>query len=101
MKQTEFIVILEDGIRKRHIHATDKGKVITFAVQLEILVKRKWKPIIRYDCTHGFSHIDKYDISGNKTKKVLNLSYENALTLADFDINNNWDKYVKNFLKNN
>ena len=45
------------------------------------------------------SHIDKYDIHGNKTKELLNLSYKNALTMADYDLNNNWEKYVKHFIK--
>lgn len=99
LKETEFIVILDDGVRKRHYHAIEKGKVIRFAVQLEVLVDKKWQPVIRYDCAHGFAHIDKFDKKGNQTKESLNLNFENALTLADYDINNNWEKLVKNFLK--
>ena len=99
MKQTEFVVILDDRVRKRHVHTVEKGEVVNFAVQLEVFVKGAWKTVIRYDCAHGFSHIDKYDIHGNKTKELLNLSYKNALTMADYDLNNNWEKYVKHFIK--
>ncbi|MBN4049693.1 hypothetical protein JYT36_00535 [Bacteroidales bacterium AH-315-N07] len=99
MKETEFTIVLSDGVRKRHQHKLEKGKVVNFVVQLEVQFKNKWKPVIRYDCAHGFSHIDKYDKKGNQKKEKLNLDFQNALTLADHDINENWKKYIKTFLK--
>ena len=78
---------------------TDKGKVIYFAVQLEIKVGYEWKVALRYDCSHNFSHVDKYDIKGNKVKTALDLSFESALTFGDWDINENWAKYKEEFLK--
>ena len=54
---------------------------------------------VRYDCSHGFSHVDKYDIKGNQTKKMLNLSFESGLIYGDWDINKNWLKYKQEFLK--
>ncbi len=98
-KVVDFTVILDDGVRKRHYHETEKGKVIYFAVQLEVKVKDQWKVVIRYDCSHKFSHIDKYDIKGNKTKITLNLNFESALTYGDWDINENWLKYKEELLK--
>ena len=94
-----FVVIFGEGIRKRHYYETEKGKVVYFSVQLEIGVKGDWKVAIRYDCSHGFSHMDKYDIKGNQIKKNLNLSFESALTYGDWDINKNWLKYKDEFLK--
>ncbi len=43
--------------------------------------------------------MDKYDIKGKQTKKVLNLSFESVLTFGDWDINKNWLKYKQEFLK--
>ncbi|MEW6417121.1 MAG: hypothetical protein AB1480_03250 [Nitrospirota bacterium] len=94
-KIVDFVVVFDDGVRKRHYHETEKGKVTYFAVQLEIEVKGEWKVVVRYGCSHGFSHIDKYDIRGNKTKEILNLSFESALTYGDWDINKNWLKFLK------
>ncbi|MBE9580598.1 MAG: hypothetical protein IMF18_03160 [Proteobacteria bacterium] len=94
----DFVVIFDDGVRKRHFHETDKGRVVRFVVQLEVKIESQWKPVIRYDCAHGFSHADRYDISGNKTKARLDLKFENALTFADWDINRNWEKYKTKFL---
>lgn len=94
-----FAVVFDDGVRKRHYHETEKDKVICFTVQLEIKVKGEWKVAVRYDCSHGFSHIDKYDMKGNQTKKEVNLNFESALTYGDWDISKNWVKYKKEFMK--
>jgi len=80
-------------------HKTEKGNVIEFSVQLEVRIKDEWKPVIRYDCSHNFSHIDRYTIKGKKSKEKINLTYEESLTLADEDININWELYKERFLK--
>jgi hypothetical protein len=98
-KVVDFLVVFGEGVRKRHHHETEKGEVIYFAVQLEVNVGGEWKVVVRYDCSHRFSHLDKYDIKGNKTKRTLDLSFESALTFGDWDINENWLKYKEEFLK--
>jgi hypothetical protein len=98
-KSVEFVVVLDDGVRKRHRHETISGKVVHFAVQLEIRVQQEWRVAVRYDCAHGNAHMDRYDIRGNQTKRALNLQFESALTYGDWDINENWQKYRDAFLK--
>ena len=98
-KTVDFVIVLDEGVRKRHHHETEKGMVINFAVQLEVKVGSDWKTVVRYDCSHRFSHMDKYDIKGNKTKTALDLGFESALTFGDWDINENWPKYKEQFLK--
>jgi len=98
-KSIEFIVILDDGVRKRHRHETNGGKVTNFVVQLEIRIEQEWKVAIRYDCAQGYSHVDRYDKTGEKTKRLLNLQFESALTYGDWDINENWQHYRDSFLK--
>ena len=46
-KTVDFVVVFEDGVRKRHYHETDRGKVLYFAVQLEVRVNEDWKPVVR------------------------------------------------------
>jgi hypothetical protein len=92
-KSIEFIVIMDDGVRKRHRHETKAGKVINFVVQLEIRIEEERKVAIRYDCAHGFSHVDRYDKMGKQTKLPMNLQFESALTYGDWDINENWQHY--------
>ena len=98
-KIVDFVVIFDDGVRKRHRHETEKSNVKYFAVQLEIEVEGEWKVAVRYDCAHGSSHMDTYDIKGKQIKRMLNLSFESALTYGDWDINKNWLKYRQEFLK--
>jgi hypothetical protein len=100
-KTVEFVIIFDDGVRKRHHHRTENGVVAYFAVQLEVMIKDEWKVVIRYDCSHGFSHMHRYDIMGKEIKKMLHLNFESALTFGDWDIGENWQKYVKKFLGGN
>jgi hypothetical protein len=90
---------LGEDTRKRHFHRTERGKVINFAVQLEVKVDGVWQPVIRYDCAHDFSHIDRYNIHGEQEKEALQLSYAESLTLADDDIDLNWETYKTRFLE--
>jgi hypothetical protein len=85
--------------RKRHFHKTERGKVINFTVQLEVKVKGAWQPVIRYDCAHDFSHIDRYNMRGEQAKEALQLPYAESLTLADDDIDLNWETYKMRFLE--
>ena len=79
-KVVDFLVVFGEGVRKRHYHETEKGKVTYCAVQLEVNIRGEWKVVLRYDCSHRFSHVDKDDIKGNKTQTPLDLSFESALT---------------------
>jgi hypothetical protein len=98
-KKKEYLILLGDGARKRHYHETRRGKVVSFAVQLEILHKEKWLAVLRYDSSHGFSHVDRYNLNREQKKEILGLSFQEALTDADFDINENWSKYKDRFLR--
>jgi len=73
--------------------------VADFVVQLEVEVKGEWRPVIRYDCSHEFVHRDCYNLKGKQKKEEINLGYEEALTLADEDIDDNWERYSSNFLR--
>ncbi|MBW1698670.1 MAG: hypothetical protein JRK26_17940 [Deltaproteobacteria bacterium] len=95
----EYVVPLGENARKRHYHETDKGKVIAFAVQLEVLLGGRWEVVIRYDSAHGFAHIDRYYRDGRLVKKEVRLKLAEALTLADEDIKENWKSYQEAFLE--
>jgi len=97
MKRVEFVTILDDGVRKRHSHEAYRGNINAFAVQLEVRAEKKWLPVIRDDSAHGSAHIDRYSPNGKKKKTYLNLDLNTALTLADWDINNNWERYLRDF----
>jgi hypothetical protein len=99
LKATEYVLPLGENARKRHRHEADKGKVTSFAVQLEVFTEDEWKVVIRYDSAHGYSHIDRFYRNGRRVKEELHLSLKEALTLADEDIKDNWKAYQKAFME--
>ena len=96
---TEYVLPLGLDVRKRHWYETERGRVKRFIVQLEVKVEGKWIPVIRYDCAHGFAHVDWYNINNEKKREKLNLSFSEVLTIADEDIKKNWERYKKRFLQ--
>jgi hypothetical protein len=99
MAEKEYIIPYREDVRKRHYHKTKRGKVVGFAVQLEVKVGDKWKEVVRYDCAHGYAHRDSYNLPGERKKRDLNLRFDDALTLADEDIDDNWEIYKNQFLE--
>ncbi len=99
MAEKEYIIPYSNDARKRHYHKTSRGKVEKFVVQLEVKYKGRWKEVVRYDCAHGFAHRDSYNLVGRYKKEELRLGFEDALTLADDDIDDNWELYTQRFLE--
>lgn len=98
MTERQYLIFLDVDARKRHYHKTEAGKITRFAVQLEIKIGNQWKEVVRYDCAHDYAHKDCYDRRGRQRKINLYLRYEDALLLADDDINENWEVYRDRFL---
>lgn len=100
VKTKEFILFYAPDCRKRHQHHRHKKAIVKFIVQLEVLIKEKWYPVIRYDTTHGFAHCDILHYNG-KIEKIMmpDMSYKGALNYAGEDINENWEIYRALFLK--
>jgi len=96
---TEYVIPLGERVRKRHRHEADKGRVTSFAVQLEVFAEDEWKVVIRYDSAHGYSHMDRFYRDGRRVKKELYLNLREALTLADEDIKDNWKAYQGAFME--
>lgn len=93
--QTRYTIpIATDTVIRIH-HRIQQGKVIHFVVQLEV----QGKPVKRYDNAHGFAHIDRYNLKGNQQKETLDLNFNEALTLAEQDIKQNWPIYRERFLR--
>ena len=100
MREVSYVVDLGPDARKRHHHRASRGQVVEFVVQLEVKLEGEWKPVVRYDCAHGHAHRDRYNRKGEKqTDDLRFLDYNEALALADRDINRNWREYRERFLR--
>jgi hypothetical protein len=92
--------MLTDKDRKRHEHIVEKGKVVGFVVQYEMFHEGKWVPIVRYDTSHGYAHKDLINPDGSKEKILMGaVGLSEALTLADMDINENWERYKERYFR--
>jgi hypothetical protein len=99
MGEKSYLIMLDIDARKRHYHVVKAGRIINFTVQLEINVEGAWKEVVRYDCAHDYAHKDLYDIEGKQSKINLYMNFEDALTFADEDIDENWTIYKQRFLE--
>ena len=99
MPEKQYLILLDIDARKRHHHITEAGRITKFVVQLEVKTGCVWKEVVRYDCAHGYAHKDCYTIKGQCRKMNLYLNYEDALSLADEDIGENWEIYREKFLR--
>ena len=86
--------------RKRHEHVTNQGRVIRFVVQYETFVEGEWHPVVRYDTAHGLPHMDRILSDGTTEKIPLPIKdLGEALTFADRDVDENWERYKETYLK--
>ena len=99
MRQKSFVRYLDVDNRVRVSFQVDRGRIKRFVIQYEALLETGWYPIIRYDTAHGFAHADLFH-PGSKTEKIPmeTADYNEAFTLAQEDINQHWEQYLKSYL---
>lgn len=100
MKIVEYVTPLGFDGRRRTQHIRVDNNVIEFVVQYEINIKNRWYPVVRYDTAHGFAHKDILSCKSDMRKEILPFDDFNlALTFAEKDLKDNWQKYRKRYLK--
>ncbi len=98
-REVRYEILRAEDTRERHYHRTERGRVVAYAVQLEVFTEGEWHPVIRYDCAHGYAHVDRYNIHGETRKEEILLTLAEALTAAEEDLEQNWKAYRERFLK--
>ena len=100
MRQTiieiEFLYSLSEELEDRlRVSALKrKGEIIKFVVQYEAFIENQWKPIIRYDTSHGFAHKDIIHYNGEQEKQPLYFAdYNMAFTYAIQELKITWRWY--------
>lgn len=100
MRIIEYVTPLGNDGRRRTRHIRIGNNIVEFVVQYELEIKREWYPVVRYDSSHGFAHRDKISPKGAVIKEELPFTDFNlALTFAEKDLRDNWQKYRGYFLK--
>ena len=86
--------------RYRHLHVSDRGKVLEFTIQYEAHTDGVWHEIVRYDMAHGRPHKDLLHPDGTETKEeYLYYDVDQVLTLGQNDIRKNWTAYREQYEK--
>ena len=99
-KTVEYIIRIGPSDRYRHLHISEKGKIVLFTVQYETNIDDIWYTVVRYDTAHGFAHRDIMNIKGAVKKTPLfKQDYNDALTFAENDLKLNWEYYKMQFLE--
>lgn len=90
------------GNRIRHRIMTDRGDVVDFVVQFEIRIEGVYRPVVRYDGSHGHGHRDTLNQHGDTIDKSWlpdHMDMKAALDYAIHDVRDNWMNYRARFLE--
>lgn len=100
VKAKQFLFLFSDNARVRHSHRRIKNRIVGFVIQLEILIKDKWHPVVRYDTVHGFAHKDIIHPSGKVDKISLPIQdFNEALIFAEEELRAEWEFFKMRYLE--
>ena len=90
-KTFRYLLSQDDWIDVRVTKDIEVNEIIKFSVNLSSIIKERAYSIIRYDNSHGFTHIDRY---WDKRKKIIKKgTMEQVIQMAKKDIVGNWEAY--------
>ncbi len=95
---SEWTTYLTDVLRLDVRIEYELGNPTRYSFQLSGYVDGEWVNLVRYDTAHGFAHADLFHPKGKPTKILLpKVDFNEALTLAQEDINRNWERYLARY----
>lgn len=98
MRTVEFRRMLDNDNALRVRFDLESGDVVMFVVQLECKFQDKWTAVIRYDTAHGFAHRDRmYPHQEIEKTEMRVRDFNEGLTVAMFDLVNNWSDYRRRY----
>jgi len=97
VRLVRFLLLFDADVRLRHAHRTERGRVVSFVVQLELHIGGRWRPVVRYDSAHGDAHRHLFRPGRRSSRESLAMSMADGLTYAESDIRSCWAQYVGNF----
>jgi hypothetical protein len=98
----EFFDYLSSKDRLRYRILTERGQVFDFVVQYETVILGEFRPVVRYDASHGRGHRDLLDAEGGTVRKDWlpeDLSLKECLNYAALDLRVNWREYRQQFME--
>jgi hypothetical protein len=101
-KHHDAFVAGGDAIRFRW--TSERGRIVAFTVQFEVLIEGRYRPAARYDSAHGRAHRDTLDWNGRPIRGLKHwlpesMNFNDALTFAERDFKVNAAEYRREFLR--
>ena len=101
-KGHDVFVATSDVIRMRW--TSERGRIVAFTVQFEVLIEGQYHPAGRYDSAHGRAHRDTLDQHGRPIRELKHwlpelMRFNDALTFAERDFKVNASEYRQAFLR--
>lgn len=104
--EREFFGDLEgDSVGRHRLRVrfeTQGNDVVWFVLQYETLLNDEWRPVVRYDVSHGEAHRDIYDPSGTQVAKewlgATEPPFNALLTSRYVELRQDWQRYYQAFL---
>ena len=96
LKKEGFSVDGGDNFQIYVRYTLHAGRVVDFAVVLNIIHKGTEIQVARYDHAHGYTHIDLLDLQGRVDRKEYrdHIPVEQAIRHALDDFKTNWEDYA-------
>jgi len=90
-KTFRYLLSQDDWIDVRVTKDIEVNEIIKFSVNLSSIIKERAYSIVRYDNSHGFTHIDRY---WDKGKEIIKKgTMKQVIQMAKKDIVSNWEAY--------
>ena len=98
-KRSWLVDLVPDEVRLRCSFQRRRKRIFQYPVQLEVVVDRQWRPVVRYDNAHGFCHRDTIHADGSQDKTPVYYGDANdTFTRAIDDLSRNWETHRSRFL---
>lgn len=102
VRQFDFRLGYDPGVRVRNHIETVEGQMVHFALTLEYeIAPNDWRPVVRYDTTGGQVHRDRLNrdrsYRTHRESIRLGLDISDALTNARKDVVQNYERYIRDF----
>jgi hypothetical protein len=93
--------VATEGDRYRVRIRTERGDVVRYTVQYEVLFEGRFYPVIRYDSAHGRPHLDILGWEGESVDKqwLADEPLAEAATAAIIDVKTNWWLHRERFMR--
>lgn len=102
MRERAFFVRFDEENRLRERIMVDRGRILDFVVQYELVIDDVYVPVVRYDASHGHGHRDLLDTRGQVLDKQWlpsHFNHSQSFAHADADLRANWHRYRVRFLE--